>query len=329
MPIFTKLNSFRHSVNNPFASSKRQSTSPPLPPPHQSSISSPYSRSTMSASNLSQYQHQLKQPPLNNEPRQRVASTSTTGFAETLKMISKQVQQDQFEDVFGSFFFTEKRCQHRATFMTARLLQNLGSTDLAHMSTPFWKLLMDRFYTLNYLLFVVPSNNMTRTKYLVALEQRMNGDKVGQHLKGLRGGMETYFALYYTMVMMTTTTTMQQHDLENDIYVMEQARKILEHCLDSESKLGHTERDAMYIFHGLRAGLHGHYDDATVVLDDDDLLLMLIRNAVQNNKNLAKQPYVNPFEDDACIVDDDDDDDHGTNPHSTRQVDSGFYDGVI
>jgi hypothetical protein len=237
--------------------------------------------------------------------------------------MSKQVQQqNQFDDAFASFFFTEKRCRNRAIFMAARLAQSLGP-DFAQLHQPtttttttihsFWKLVMDRFYTLNYLLYVVPSTDVTRKRYLEALEQRME-DGIGARFKDRRGGLETYFALYSAA--------------KDNLSLVEDARRILEHCLDSEDKLGHSERDAMYIFHGLRAGfLDGHYEPE-VVLGDNDALLATLRHAVLDNKRLMEQSYVNPFEDDACIVDSDDDYPDGELVKS-RHSDSGFYEELV
>ncbi|SAM08429.1 hypothetical protein [Absidia glauca] len=317
MPLFTKLHSIRSSVHIPFAS--KQSAPTPPSPRSYTDQPSPQSR----PSSLARHPQQPQQPSLQ---RQRTISTPTASFAETLKVMSKQVQQqNQFDDAFASFFFTEKRCRNRAIFMAARLAQSLGP-DFAQLHQPtstttttttttihsFWKRVMDRFYTLNYLLYVVPSTEVSRKRYLAALGQRMT-DGIGARLKDRRGGLETYFALCYA-------TT---HDDK-----AEDARRILEHCLDSEDKLGHSERDAMYIFHGLRAGfLDGHYEPE-VVLDDDDALLATLRHAVLDNKRLMEQSYVNPFEDDACIVDSDDDYPDGELVKS-RHSDSGFYEEVV
>lgn len=328
MPLFTKLNSIRSSVHMPFAS-KQSTPTPPSPRSYtdQPPIPLPHSRPSSSSSNASRHSQQPQQA-YHGPQRQRTISTPTASFAETLKVMSKQVQQqNQFDDAFASFFFTEKRCRNRAIFMAARLAQSLGP-DFAQLHQPltattttihsFWKRVMDRFYTLNYLLFVVPSNDLSRKRYLEALEQKMGDDGIGAHLKDRRGGLETYFALCYAM--------QQAHVLS----LVEDARKILEHCLDSENKLGHSERDAMYIFHGLRAGfLDGHYEP-DVALDDDDFLLATLRHAVMDNKKLMEQSYVNPFEDDACIVDSDDDcgdldDEHVKSRHS----DSGFYEDMV
>ncbi|KAI8335500.1 hypothetical protein BC941DRAFT_430500 [Chlamydoabsidia padenii] len=342
MPFFTKFNAKRSSLHLPFVS--KQLTSPsPQSSGNDQPPSSPYSRSSLSVSNLSHHRHQQqeqeqhqqhlyqRQPsPTSREiQRHRTISTPTTSFAETLKVMSKQIQQHQFDDVFGSFFFTEKRCRNRAIFMAARLAQNLDSDLMPSATTTttiysFWKMVIDRFYTLNYLLYVVPPNNMNRVKYIEALEQDMNRDAMGRCLKGRRGGIEIYFALYYSMVGSTM--------VQNNDGLMEKARKILEHCLDSEDKLGYTERDAMYIFHGLRTGfLNGQYDPE-VVMDDDDSLFTTLQDAVRDNKHLMDQSYVNPFEDDACIVYSDDDCnnlDHKLGSNKSRQTDSGFYDGVL
>ncbi|ORZ15073.1 hypothetical protein BCR42DRAFT_416342 [Absidia repens] len=321
MPMFTKLHSIRSSMSFSFTSNHRPSSSSPPLDIHQATTL-PYSRSYVSVTNLSKQQQQQQLQPHHHRQqqqnlvaspsyqglqRQRTNSTPTVGFTETLRMISKQVQQDRFDDVFGSFFFTDKRCHDRAIFMAARLLQNLGYTFVQQhpANHAFWKTVIHRFYTLNYLLFVVPSTDQTRTNYLAALEQQVMRDQP-QHTDR-RGGMEIYFAFYYAAIQHGLIKTINNKNIDT-ISLLEQSRTILEHCLDSENKLGHAERDAMYIFHGLRAGFQCDEDAVAVMMDDDDRLLAILQEAVRNNKNLTKQPYVNPFEDDACIVDSDDDD---------------------
>ncbi|KAI8329067.1 hypothetical protein BC941DRAFT_213691 [Chlamydoabsidia padenii] len=267
MPMFAKLNSIRSSVHFPFLSNRRSSHFRSNPP---------YTHHSKSTATITQPQ---PQPPQPTAQRHRTVSTPTTNFAETLRVISRQMQQDQYDDVFNSFFYTDKRCVNRAIFFAARLEQTLGNQSMS-----FWHLVMDRLYTLNYLLYVIPSTNQTRTNYLAALDQHMHDTLIGRQLQPLCGGLETYFAF------------------SQDAALMEQARKILEHCIKSENKLGHAERDAMYIFHGLRSGFHGRYEPK-VVMEDDDVLLALLQNSVRDNKNLSS--CVNPFEDGACIVDDD------------------------
>jgi hypothetical protein len=188
--------------------------------------------------------------------------------------------------------------------MAARLEQSLDADFVYDRRTitttihSFWERVMDRLYTLNYLFYVLPPNHQTKVRYLAALDQHMGDSIIGKQMKSLCGGMEIYFALYSTTLDYFGTA---------DLDTMEQARRILEHCMTSESKLGHAERDAMYIFHGLRAGFHGRYQPK-VVLDDDDVLLDAMQEAVRDNKYLTNQPSVNPFEEGACIVDSDDDD---------------------
>ncbi|CAO3593331.1 unnamed protein product [Absidia cylindrospora] len=305
MSMFTKLHSIQFSMSFSLTLTHWSSSPSPSFDTHQAT-SLPYSKSSVSVTHLSKQQPQRQPPHLVASPSQRhcTMSTPTVGFTETLRMISKQVQQDRFDDVFGSFFFTDKRCHDRAIFLAARLLQNLGYDFVQQYPAnhAFWKTVIDRFYTLNYLLFVVPSTDQTRTNYLAALEQQQQQ----------RGGMEISFAFYYAAI---------QHGLINNSALLEQSRTILEHCLDSEKKLGHAERDAMYIFHGLRAGFQ--CDAVAVMLDDDDRLLAILQEAVRRNKHLTKQPYVNPFEDDACIVDSDDDDGSQIDSWKYSQVYSG------
>lgn len=190
--------------------------------------------------------------------------------------------------------------------MAARLEQSMDADFVYDRRTTtktttihsFWERVINRLYTLNYLLYVLPLSHQTKCNYLAALDQHMGDSIIGKQMKSLCGGLETYFALYSTTLYYFGSA---------DPDTMEQARRILEHCMTSESKLGHAERDAMYIFHGLRAGFHGHYQPK-VVMDDDDLLLESIQEAVRENKCMTNQPSVNPFEEGACIVDSDDDD---------------------
>ncbi|KAI8076875.1 uncharacterized protein BX664DRAFT_270840 [Halteromyces radiatus] len=360
--MFTKLHSIRSSIHFPSVLKQRPSSFTSNNVDSDHTISSTYSHNSLSVDNISRQQGQytLQQRQQQQQQRQygqtcsqqgvqrhRTVSTPTTSFTETLKVISKQVQQDQFEDVFGSFFFTDKRCQLRAMYMAARLQQNIGSylvpyfqhqclsaaaaiatTDGGNMdvSHSFWLLVIDRFYTLNNLLFVVPSSDPYRQHYLSTLEQHLDRMKHDIGLNSQSGSLEVYFVLYYAIKKYFPR--MMDEYSSPLAAILEKARKILAHCLESESKLGPSERDAMYIFHGLRAGFHGNIEPkVNMDDDDDDMLLTHLNDAVRGNKNLTRQPYVNPFEDDACIVDSDDDYDDHNQRNKSRQVDSGFYEG--
>ncbi|CAO3622317.1 unnamed protein product [Cunninghamella echinulata] len=232
-----------------------------------------------------------------------------------------------------------------------RYQKNISHTVMDEEEYDFWKLVTDRFYTLNYILFVLPNDATPqhyKNQYLHTLEQHIREQQNNEHLiLNQRGGMETYFAFYYAL---------QQHQQRSTFYIkeedtwaiVEKARLIIEHCLDSETKLGPTEKDAMYIFHGMRIGFHNHVEPQ-IILDntmDGGKLYEMVQSTVKENKNLAKQPYENPFEDDACIVHEDADDSNSNNSNDhhdsgvdfidypitssrSREIDSGFYEGVI
>ncbi|CAO3646842.1 unnamed protein product [Cunninghamella blakesleeana] len=231
-------------------------------------------------------------------------------------------------------------CQDRAIFMAARLKQNIGNllfsstnkslapTIMEEDEYDFWKLVTDRFYTLNYILFVLPNDDdhiqHKKNQYLHTLEQHLRQQHQQQHLIDKRAGMETHFSFYYALQQhsfITSSPTITATEIKNNndySQLIERARLILEHCLDSESKLGHTERDAMYIFHGMRIGFHNHVEPQIVLDNDmDGQLYQLIQQTVKENKHLTRKPYSNPFEDDACIVHDDDNDNESNSSNSS------------
>ncbi|KAI9316896.1 hypothetical protein BX666DRAFT_1858775 [Dichotomocladium elegans] len=305
-------------------------------------------------------------------PRSRTISATTrsavtNSFGETLRAMSKEAQNSEFADVFGSFFFNDKRCQNRAFFMAARLKQTLQSTLLApgrrpatapsptpSISTPvsyhytrsspntsydaLWEMMTHRLYTLNYILFVLQPMCDVRNRFLNQLESELAQIGDGQQVFR-RGGMEVHFVVRYVLkrhwqrrARSRQAPLIQLYDRNNppryhyqeeeDLEdIVERAREVIEHCLESESKLGHAERDAMYVFHGMRMGLHGAFEPHIELDEDRELAIQLIR-AVEENKQATKQAYVNPFEDADAIVTEEDD----TVPSSNREVDSGFYD---
>ncbi|KAI9499615.1 hypothetical protein BDB00DRAFT_794817 [Zychaea mexicana] len=256
--------------------------------------------------------------------------------------MSKEAQSGEFADVFGSFFFSDKRCQNRAFFMAARLKQTLqpilASSSLSSPHTtpdPLWELVTHRLYTLNYILFVLPSTCDIRNHFLAVLEQQLAQIGDGQHVLR-RGGMEVHFSLRYVLKKYyrrsRDSNNNNNNDDDDDIEdIVERAREIIEHCLESESKLGHAERDAMYVFHGLRMGLHGSLEPRIELDDEYWELAQRLAIAVKQNKESTQPAYVNPFEDDDAVVTDDND---GMPPTTTtaassREVDSGFYDHYV
>ncbi|KAF7726420.1 Protein dennd6a [Apophysomyces ossiformis] len=313
MPTFSAKISRVRSVR--LSSFRKRSPSPPSTP--QPTTSSSLTRTE----NNNNY---------NNMPHSRtrtVSSPTANSFVETLRVISKEAQSGRFNDVFDAFFFTDKRCQNRAFFMAARLKQTLQPFLTQHNDLDgLWKLVTHRLYTFNYLLFVMSSTCHVRSRFLAALEEELGRLGDGQNVHR-RGGMEAHFAVRYALLRKRRRRTlleMQDIDDPTDALV-ERARVVLEHCLRSEAKLGHAERDAMYVFHGMRVGLHGSFEPR-IELEEDQELRRLLRQAVMENKELAKPAYENPFEDASCIVKDDEEDAIPTT--SSREVDSGFYEGI-
>ncbi|KAI7876338.1 hypothetical protein K492DRAFT_172638 [Lichtheimia hyalospora FSU 10163] len=343
-----KLSAFTHRHRSP-------SPNPPSsPPPSRTSTASeelPSSNTRSDYGNMAR--HSL--------PRSRTISaagrtTSTTNsFGETLRAMSREAQNGEFADVFGSFFFNDKRCQNRAFFMAARLKQTLQTmitpirqptpalaspaatppmsqrypSNSNNSNQQLWEMMTHRLYTLNYILFVLPPTCEIRSRFLAMLEQQLGQIGDGQQVLR-RGGMEVHFVVRYVMKhywqRRRTLVQFHQDDDDDDIEeIVERAREVMEHCLESESKLGHAERDAMYVFHGLRMGLHGTFEPR-IELDEDPELKHRLLMTVQENKQVTKQAYVNPFEDADAIVTEDDDDLAVDDMVPSREVDSGFYD---
>ncbi|KAG2228644.1 hypothetical protein INT48_007480 [Thamnidium elegans] len=298
-------------------------------------------------------------------------------FSETLVVISNEARNKEFEDVFDSFFFNDKRCQNRALYMTSRLKQNLEgvmnpirpsssygtlaelqqpivlvpshSTPLKSSPVPtvdgFWRMIAHRLYTLNYILFVLPSDSKSRIEFLNKVESNLSQIGDGNEIHK-RGGMESHFAVRYALqhkrpkrrktlledafelekrkggnvagaVLPSTPLNDDQFKINS---MVEKARLIIEQCLESESKLSNSEKDAMYIYHSMRNGLHGAFEPHIELEEDRSLRHRLKRTVDQNNQDLK-----NPFEDEDCIVIEDCS--NSSSSSSAREVDSGFYDG--
>lgn len=318
-----------------------------------------------------------------------VLPVSAKSFTEALNVISKEAKNTQYDDVFDSFFFNDKRCQHRALFMASRLKQSLDinsirfssptlrtSTPIAvqpSQSTPvkaslgshasmdepalrtsldnytkkptvdsFWRLVTHRLYTLNYILFVLPSDSECRRQFLNRIEADLATIGDGQELYRV-GGMEAHFAVRYALEHKRSrrrktlledafeAERLQQYgSLPNyrleDNKTVNQARLIIEQCLESESKLGHAEKDAMYVFHSLRAGLLDAFEPH-IELEEDKSLRHRLKRLVEQNKEMTKPTYQNPFEDEECIVTEEDE--SSNEDKNSREIDSGFFDGWI
>ncbi|KAI9245551.1 hypothetical protein BDA99DRAFT_565870 [Phascolomyces articulosus] len=362
-----KLSAFSHSHRQQNQQDQRRSPSPNPPP------------STSSSTPSSQHRQQQQQSPIptrsvtptptSNDRRPMPRSRTISGrglthhsFGETLRAMTKEAQSGEFADVFGSFFFSDKRCQNRAFFMAARLKQTLqpmlASLSLGQPQQQqqqqqsgegggddgIWELMTHRLYTLNYVLFVLPNTCDIRNRFLALLEHQLGQIGDGQHVLR-RGGMEVHFSIRYILTKMKKnsydyqrrrqllmTHTNDDNVIDDDEIedIVERAREVIEHCLESESKLGHAERDAMYVFHGLRMGLHGSFEPRIELDDEYWELSQRLAIAVQQNKESTQPAYVNPFEDDDAIVTDDNDiPSVPTSSTSRGEVDSGFYDHFV
>lgn len=391
MPTFSSKITRMRSVKLPF-NSKKTSESPTLP-----------------VTTKEELEHQQQQIYYGNnnyapEPVIFTPPNNVTSFAETLRVISKEAKSTQFDDIFDSFFFNDKRCQNRALFMAARLKQTLDgvinqirpsssygairelqqpsilnpsySTPITSSTTnspppslrssldpklpnassasvdSFWRLVTHRLYTLNYILFVLPSDSQSRIDFLNKMEANLALKGDGQELHR-KGGMEAHFAVRYALehkrpkrrktlledafelekrnggnvAGAVLPPSLVKEDTAKMDNLVEQARHVIEQCLESESKLGHAEKDAMYIFHGMRGGLHGAFEPH-IELEEDRALRHRLKRTVDHNKEKAKPAYENPFEDEELIVTEEDESSVESNiKNSNREVDSGFYDG--
>ncbi|KAI7907366.1 uncharacterized protein BX663DRAFT_495667 [Cokeromyces recurvatus] len=283
-------------------------------------------------------------------------------FSETLEAITKEADRTQFDDVFGSFFFNDKRCQHRALFMAARLQQTLNkfikfqdpirmlsSLDHTTCVSSFWRLVTHRLYTLNYILFVLPSDSTTRADFLRRMEDDLKRQSDGLELTR-RGGMEAHFAVRYALKYRRKRrktlledafkeeeeqkrrqkgeVIVGNHEDKEYDEIVAQAREVIEQCLESESSLAqNSERDAMYIFHSTRAGFLNAFQPR-IELEEDRALRHRLRRMVEYNQS-HQMVYDNPFEDEDLIVTEEEEEEANScsSRSKSREVDSGFYDG--
>ncbi|KAG2213790.1 hypothetical protein INT46_005245 [Mucor plumbeus] len=378
----------------------------------KSSSSNTSSTSSTPSPSSPPLQSQSREPNFYNTPEPTVVTTPfnsmpQSSFAETLQVISKEANRTQFDDIFDSFFFNDKRCQHRALFMAARLKQTLDgvinpirpssnygplrelppvtltpsySTPITSSTTSspsnntnatspaitnntttkpiasvdsFWRTVTHRLYTLNYILFVLPADSQSRAQFLNKIETDLSQKSDGRELQR-RGGMEAHFAVRYALehkrprrrktlledafaaekrnggsvagAILPPTSTTTSDDIQKIDRLVEQARLVIEQCLESETKLGHAEKDAMYVFHGMRAGLHGAFD-LHIELEEDRSLRHRLKRTVDHNREMAKPAYENPFEDEDLVVTEEDESSVEELKKPSREVDSGFYDG--
>ncbi|KAG2227479.1 hypothetical protein INT45_007505 [Circinella minor] len=339
----SKLSRVRSVKLSAFASHRQQhqQRSPsPNPPSSSSTPSQQPTLSTCSTTSTPSYNERRTMPRSRTISGRGLTSHS---FGETLRAMSKEAQSGEFADVFGSFFFSDKRCQNRAFFMAARLKQTLQPILTSLSLQPrgeddhhIWELMTHRLYTLNYILFVLPNTCDIRNRFLALLEHQLAQIGDGKHVLR-RGGMEVHFSVRYILSKLKKKTVNNYRidvavvdDDDDEIEdIVERAREVVEHCLESESKLGHAERDAMYVFHGLRMGLHGSFEPHVELDDEYWELSQRLATAVQQNKESTQPPYINPFEDDDAIVTDDNDIPPSPTSTSRGEVDSGFYDHYV
>jgi hypothetical protein len=214
----------------------------------------------------------------------------------------------------------------------------------------FWRIVTHRLYTLNYILFVLPADSQTRAQFLNKMEADLARQGDGQELQR-RGGMEAHFAVRYALehrrrrrrktlledafeeekrnggsvagAILPSSSALS--DVQKNDRMVEQARLVIEQCLESESKLGHAEKDAMYVFHSMRTGLQGAFE-LHIELEEDRSLRHRLKRTVHHNKEKAKPTYENPFEDEDLVVTEEDEL-SSIEDKPSREVDSGFYDG--
>ncbi|KAI8977642.1 hypothetical protein BDF20DRAFT_820958 [Mycotypha africana] len=369
--LTSKISRMR-SVKLPF--NRKRSDSPPPPMTSSKETTTYYSQEMNTESNI----FNTPEPTLIYTMDSQLPKSS---FLEALNSVSKQAIRTQFDDVFDSFFFNDKRCQLRALFMTARLKQNLDSTTMASSHHPsssldpnllhqppqrsssqqhksvdrFWRTVCHRLYTLNYILFVLPADSETRNQFLRKMESGLAQQQQGKELLQQRGGMEAHFSVRYALdhcrrrrrktlledafeaekrnggnvegAILPTTSTLSAEEMRKHNHIVENARYIIEQCLDSEARLGHQERDAMYVLHSMRAGLLDAFD-IHIELVEDRTLRQRLKRLVEKNKassNAASSsplpmtskgtttsydtippPCKNPFEDEDLIVTEED-----------------------
>ncbi|KAI8060286.1 hypothetical protein BC940DRAFT_312222 [Gongronella butleri] len=185
------------------------------------------------------------------------------------------------------FFFTDRRCQQRALFFAARLKQTLPM-----LTTTAWDHVIDRLYTWTYLMHVVPADDPWRWRYVMALEQlvvasppQLAGIGHENDAPGKESG--------HLMWTFAVHQVMQLFAIQMSAHHQHQTQATLLHALVSEAKLTPADRDAMYLYHTLRAGFA--FDRVwTMQLPDDPHLLAKLEALQSANSN--------PFEDSACIV---------------------------
>ncbi|KAL0076031.1 hypothetical protein F4703DRAFT_1885377 [Phycomyces blakesleeanus] len=170
----------------------------------------------------------------------------------------------------------------------------------------FWELVTHRLYTLNCLLFVFPSSSPFHDEAAMHLNQRLSNDN--------SGARETLFAVRYALLRSHHPNSLSRHrhsvpsgrDHRDDDAVgefLQSAQAVIARCLESEERLSQSERDAMYLFHGLRMGLYGSFVPHIELREASDGLQEALAEAVLHNQNKSNTGLLNnPFEDNQAIV---------------------------
>ncbi|RUS14199.1 hypothetical protein BC937DRAFT_94205 [Endogone sp. FLAS-F59071] len=111
------------------------------------------------------------------------------------------------------------------------------------------KHIASRLYTLNFLFFLLP-HTPARANFIQQLQDSMSrmGDPA---LRDKRGGLESHFAVRWALDEVFSGSLLSNHKSK----IVERAREVLERCLESEEKLSMSEKECMYIFHGLMSGV--------------------------------------------------------------------------
>ncbi|KAI9008914.1 hypothetical protein CLU79DRAFT_775832 [Phycomyces nitens] len=275
-------------------------------------------------------------PTIPHDVYSPTSPTNVTSFADTLKIVSKEAQNGKYADVFDAFFYTDRRCQNRAFFMAARLKHTLWPLVSGALKTPlrnrthsvqspsgvlpkascsdttmrlqeeqnidaFWELVTHRLYTLNCLLFVFPSSSPLYDE-TIHLTRRLSNDNPGAR--------ETLFAVRYALLRSQPNSLSRHrhsvpsgdhHDEATDTFLQE-AQAVLSRCLESEERLSQSERDAMYLFHGLRVGLYGSFEPHIELREASDGLKEALAAVVLHNQNKSNTALLNnPFDDNQAI----------------------------
>lgn len=265
-----------------------------------------------------------------------------------------------------TFFFNDQRCRNRALYITSKLKQTLnhplrprsshGTLQTADdtmmiiptpsLSTPtkkvvhtvdlFWRTVAHRLYTLNYILFILPSHSHARADFLNRIEAELSLKSDGQELQR-RGGMESHFAVRYALEHKkrrhktlledafeeekrkggnTAGAILPGNNLRNDAFV-EQARQVIEQCLVQESQhMTDHEKDSLYVDESRLAGLYDAFE-LRIELEEDRSLRHRLKWMVDQQKKANNH---NPFEDQDLIVLDEEEESSRQQVYNNKEI---------